>query len=67
MVVGVYVMYVVFPYVNENTLRCHTTRSNWVWGLIMYMSYFVLFVLFAIEKYVCPSKSKDTTKEEKEH
>jgi hypothetical protein len=57
MVVGVYVMYAVFPHLNDQTnVKCHTSRSNWVWGLIMYMSYFVLFVLFAIDKYVCPKK-----------
>lgn len=57
MVVGVYVLYVVFPHLNnQTTVQCHTSRSSWVWGLIMYMSYFVLFVLFAIEKYVCPKQ-----------
>lgn len=68
MVVGVYVMCAVFPYLNDQkTVLCHTSRSNWVWGLIMYMSYFVLFVLFALEKYVCPKKKATaSTKEIKE-
>jgi len=58
MVVGVWVMYAAYPYLNEPTVKCHTTRSIWFWGTIMYMSYFVLFVLFAIEKYICPTESK---------
>lgn len=54
MVVGVYVLYVIFPHLNNQTgVVCHTSRSSWVWGLLMYMSYFVLFVLFALDKYVC--------------
>jgi hypothetical protein len=65
MVVGVYVMCAVFPHLNDQkTVLCHTSRSNWVWGLIMYMSYFVLFVLFAIEKYVCPKKRNAPIKED---
>lgn len=57
MVVGVYVMYAVFPHLNGQTdVRCHTSRSSWVWGLIMYLSYFVLFVVFALGKYVCPKR-----------
>jgi len=65
MVVGVYVMCAVFPHLNDQKkVQCHTSRSNWVWGLIMYMSYFVLFVLFAIEKYVCPKKKTVPIKEE---
>jgi len=62
MVVGVYVMYAVFPFLNDQSkIVCHTSRSNWVWGLIMYMSYFVLFVLFAIGKYVCPKQRQATS------
>lgn len=57
MVVGVFVMATVFPYLNDQkTVQCHTSRGNWVAGLIMYSSYFVLFVLFAFQKYVCPKK-----------
>jgi len=65
MVVGVYVMYSIFPHLNSQTkVVCHTSRSNWVWGLLMYLSYFVLFVLFAIDKYVCPKKKAAPVKED---
>jgi len=57
-------MYAVFPLLNDPKTVCHTSRSNWVWGLIMYMSYFVLFVLFAIEKYVCPKKRELSVKDD---
>jgi hypothetical protein len=65
MVVGVYVMYAVFPLLNDQQAgQCHTSRSSWVWGLIMYMSYFVLFVLFAIDRYVCTRKKEVPVKED---
>jgi len=64
MVVGVYVMYAVFPYLNDQSVQCHTSRSSWVWGLVVYMSYFVLFVVFAIGKYVCPKTPTTRAKED---
>jgi len=58
MVVGVWVMYVAYPLISGPVTKCHTTRNVWLWGTIMYLSYFILFVVFALERYICPSSTK---------
>jgi len=55
MAVGIWVMTVAWPLLQSNVVECHTTRHMWFWGSIMYLSYFVLFVLFALERYIWPT------------
>ena len=33
--------------------ECFVSRSSFVYGIVMYSSYFVLFALFALDRYVC--------------
>lgn len=50
MVVGVFVCGLNVHYINQN-LPCNVDRENLKWGVIMYSSYFALFLKFFIERY----------------
>jgi len=63
MAVGIWVMSVAYPLLQTSTVHCHTTRKIWFLGSIMYLSYFILFVLFALERYICPAKPGEKQKE----
>lgn len=54
MVVGVMVMWNVHKFRNEAT-GCAVSFENWLAGVVMYSSYFVLFVCFAVNRY-CPCR-----------
>ena len=53
MAIGIWVMYCVWLKFSEGSV-CHTSRTNWLAGLLMYASYFVLFVVFAFDRYILP-------------
>lgn len=59
MVVGVAVCAFTVYYTRQN-LPCNVDRENLKWGLIMYSSYFALFLKFFAERYFFkqPSKKK---------
>ena len=64
MVVGMIVCASVYIY--QQTSTCDMTPSNFIAGIGMYFSYFLLFAYFALEKYISPkskgSEKKDTKK-----
>lgn len=51
MFVGMAVCGAVYVYHSQGR-ECDITRENYIAGLVMYASYFGLFVLFALEKYI---------------
>lgn len=56
MIGGMAVLGTIFIQLQKSATSCDISRTNWLAGLVMYFSYFVLFVMFAIERYICPSK-----------
>lgn len=55
-IVGMSIYYRLAP--TPGTTRCHNDDANLLFGAVMYSSYFLLFVLFAIEKYGPGKKAK---------
>lgn len=61
MVVGVAVCSLVTYYI-QSGVECAVDRENLKWGIIMYSSYFALFLKFFIERYLFKSASKSSPK-----
>lgn len=57
MVVGVAVCSLATYYIHSG-VDCAVDRENLKWGIIMYSSYFALFLKFFIERYVLSGKKK---------
>ena len=58
MFVGVAICVAVHVYLNQRGLPCDISQSNYVAGLVMYGSYFLLFVGFALERYWAAPKAR---------
>eukprot|EP00927_Polykrikos_kofoidii_P084621 TRINITY_DN8978_c0_g1_i1.p1 TRINITY_DN8978_c0_g1~~TRINITY_DN8978_c0_g1_i1.p1 ORF type:complete len:261 (-),score=29.02 TRINITY_DN8978_c0_g1_i1:75-857(-) len=56
MFVGVAMCYFVWKF-QDGSAPCAVSQSNWIWSLIMYSSYFALFVFLAAERYCCSRRS----------
>ena len=52
MFVGVAICVAVWVFHNQRGLACDISPSNYLAGLVMYGSYFLLFMLFALDRYV---------------
>lgn len=63
MVVGIAILVLTYHYTSQGTLCC-VHSSSWLAGLVMYASYFVLFMMFAVQRYFCrtPKEGKVKTK-----
>ena len=68
MVVGIVVIYWIVRDSSAfaGTQQCYVRRTSVVAGGVMYFSYFVLFVVFAIQKYCCKTRSKSTEEHTKQ-
>lgn len=42
----------------QQKLHCDVTDENYIAGLVMYGSYAVLFILFALKRFAAPAKKK---------
>lgn len=62
MVVGIGIFVAVYKFKQENEATCFVTRSNVLAGFLMYLSYFILFTLFAVRRYCLPSPKKNNDK-----
>ncbi|OQS05290.1 elongation of very long chain fatty acids protein [Thraustotheca clavata] len=61
MVVGVAVCTMSVLYIRQGD-ACYVDHSNLKWGILMYSSYFILFLKFFIERYCFPQKRTPTKK-----
>lgn len=59
MIGGIWVLTRIYFQLQLDPLSCDISRFNWLAGLLMYFSYFVLFVMFAFQKYVCGKAKKE--------
>ena len=57
MFVGIFVCAAVYYFQEVRGVYCDVTHANYMAGLVMYASYAVLFVVFALEKYVTGKSS----------
>jgi elongation of very long chain fatty acids protein 6 len=57
MAVGIFVTMKVYDFKGTSEVACSVTRSNMLAGFLMYLSYFMLFVVFAFNRY-CKKKAK---------
>ena len=61
MFVGMMIMYYVDVFKRRGK-ECGITYENWLAGLVMYFSYFLLFVVFAVQRYCLPKSAKEDKK-----